>query len=242
MLIAYFDESGDNNTPLVTMAGYLSDEHNWKRFEREWAKALKEHGASYLHMKEFTQFQGEFKEWPEWKRKALIQKLIWIIKSNVMFRVGAVVPVADHKRTVGASDPGDNRRSPFWLCFLSCMSAVLAYCRKHGIADDIALVFDENNESSKHATGFYTSLKTLPDVPNGHQLVSLSFADDKKITPLQSADLLAYELNKYHRGFDRKTLRALEGTAGVFAVWTPHMLEEYADALKKAEQEAKGAI
>ncbi len=48
MLIAYFDESGSKDTPFLTMAGYLSSEHKWKRFEREWAKTLKEYGAKYL--------------------------------------------------------------------------------------------------------------------------------------------------------------------------------------------------
>jgi hypothetical protein len=42
VLIAYFDESGSKDTPLVTMAGYLADERRWKRFERQWAKVLKE--------------------------------------------------------------------------------------------------------------------------------------------------------------------------------------------------------
>ena len=71
MLVAYFDESGANDTPVVTMAGYMADERHWKRFEREWAKGLKEYGAKYLHMKEYAQSNGEFKGWPEWKRVAL---------------------------------------------------------------------------------------------------------------------------------------------------------------------------
>ncbi len=232
MLIAYFDESGSKDTPVLTMAGYLSDERRWRRFEREWFKSLKEYGAKYLHMREYTQSRGEFDGWPEWKRKAFLKKLIWVIKSMVLFRVGAVVPCADYLETVGAEDPKDTRRSPFWLCFLSCLSAVLAYCKKHHINDEVALVFDENSESREHALGFYSAIKEMPEIENRGQLSSLSFADDKKITPLQAADLLAYELNKYHRGFKRESLMALDGTDGVFAVWTRQMLEDYAASLR----------
>ena len=191
-----------------------------------------EYGARYLHMREFTQSRGEFKGWPEWKRKAFLKKLIWVIKSTVLFRVGAIVPCSDYLETVGAADLKDTRRSPFWLCFLSCLSAILAYCKKHSINDDVALVFDENSESSQHALGFYSAIKELPQIMNRDQLSSLSFADDQKMTPLQAADLLAYELNKYHRGFEREPLKALDGTAGVFAVWTRQMLEEYAAKLR----------
>jgi hypothetical protein len=232
VLIAYFDESGSKDTPMLTMAGYLSDERRWRIFERDWQKTLKEYCAGYLHMREFAQSRGEFKGWPEWKRKAFLQKLIWVIKSTVLFRVGAVVPCKDYMETVGATDPKDTRRSPFWLCFLSCMSAVLSYCAKNDITDDVALVFDENSESSQHAVGFYSAMKSLPEIKNRSQLFSLSFADDKKLTPLQAADLLAYELNKYHRGFEREPLRALGGTAGVFAVWTRQMLQDYAAKLQ----------
>lgn len=231
MLTAYFDESGSKDTLLLTIAGYLSDERRWKRFEREWAKALKEHGAQYLHMKEFAQCKGEFKNWPEWKRRALMGQLTWIIKSNAQFRVGSIVPCEAFKTTVGSLDPNDTRLSPFWLCFQSCLSTLVKYCQNQTISDDIALVFDVNNESSRHATGFFTSFKQSP---NGNQLVSLSFADDKKVSPLQAADLLAYEFNKYHQGFVRKPLKMLDGTYGSFTVWTPEMLRQYASDLSAA--------
>ena len=234
MLIAYFDESGSKDTPLVTMAGYLSDEHHWNRFEREWARALNEHGAKYLHMKEYAHCRGEFEGWPEWKRKALMKKLIWTIKSNVKFRVGIVVPCEAYQQIVGSIDPNNTRLSPFCHCFQSCMRAISEYCQKHKITDDVALVFDENNESSKHASGFYTSFKQS-NAPSRNQLVSLSFADDKKVTPLQAADLLAYELNKYHRGYVRKPLEMLDGTYGAFCVWTADMLKQYASGFQQLQ-------
>lgn len=232
MLIAYFDESGSKDTILLTMAGYLSDEHRWKRFEREWARVLKEYGAKYLHMKEYAHCRGEFEGWPEYKRKALMGQLIHIIKSNVQFRVGVVVPCKVYKSTVAAIDPKDTRLSPFWLCFQTCLGAISTYCRDEQITDDIALVFDENNESNKHALGFYTAFKRRN--ANGNQFVSLSFEDDKKLTPLQAADLFAYEFNKYHQDYVRKPLKMLDGTYGAFRVWTPDDLKQLASALVSA--------
>jgi hypothetical protein len=240
VLTAYFDESGSKSTSLVTIAGYIADERRWKRFEREWASTLKEYDVQYLHMKEYAHRRGEFKGWPERKRRALMSKLVWIIKSNVKFRVGVVVPCEAYKLIVGLLDPNDTRLSPFWHCFQYCLRGVVEYCQKHKITDDIALVFDENNESSKHATGFYTAFKQSPNVPNRNQLVSLSFADDKKLTPLQAADLLAYEFNKYHQGYVRKPLDMLDGTDGAFGMWTAEMLKQYASALSAAATKRGG--
>jgi hypothetical protein len=240
VLIAYLDESGDVDTPLLTIAGYLSNEHKWKRFEREWRKCLKEYGVSYLHMREFTQSRNEFKDWPESKRRAFVKQITWIIKSAVMFRVGIVVPCAYYRDTVGKVEPQNTQLTPFWCCFVSCISAILVYCKNNGIRDDLALAFDENNQPSRHAAGYYASLKELPDIENRHQLVSLTFADDKKVPPLQAADLLAYELNKYHQGFVRKPLEMLDGTPGVFGVWTQAMLDKYAADLAKRKRIADG--
>lgn len=233
VLVAYFDESGAKDTPVMTMAGYMADERRWKRFEREWAKGLNEYGAKYLHMREYAQSKGEFNGWPEWKRVALMQKLTWVIRSNVMYMTASAVVCSDYKATVGSIDPSDTRRSPFWLCYLSCISSILLYCQKETITDDVALVFDENSESSKHAIGFFTAFKDYEAIPNRSQLVSLSFADDKKITPLQAADLLAYEFNKYHRGFKRKPLKLLGGVEGGFMVWNREQLNGYMKTLAR---------
>jgi len=241
VLIAYLDESGSKDTPILTMAGYIADERKWLRFEREWRKAMKEFGVTHLHMRQFTQSRGEFAGWSEAQRRAFMNRVTWIIKSSVMYRVGAVIPCADYQQTVGLVEPGNTRITPFWCSFLSCISAILAYCKRFGITDDIALVFDENSESSQHATGYYTSFKELPGVKNRSQLVSLSFADDKKFTPLQAADLLAYELNKYHRGFKRKPLEKLDGTPGTFAIWDRKMLEGYAASLRDVMPKQSGA-
>lgn len=236
MLIAYLDESGAVGTPILTIAGYPSDESKWKRFECEWRKCLKEHGARYLHMRELSQSRGEFKGWPEEKRRAFLGQLISIIKSCVVFRVGAVVPYKDYQQTVGAIEPQPNRLTPFWCCFLSSISAILAYCEQRGITDGVALVFDENTQPKRHADGYFASLQELPEIKNRHQLVSLSFADDKEATPLQAADLLAYELNKYHRGYVRWPLQLLNDIEGTFVVCDRQMLEKYTYVRREVEK------
>jgi hypothetical protein len=71
------------------------------------------------------------------------------------------------------------------------------------------------------------------EAPNGNQLVSLSFADDKKVTPLQAADLFAYEVNKYYRGYERRSLASLADIQHSMVVWDQKTLPGYADKIRR---------
>ena len=62
---------------------------------------------------------------------------------------------------------------------------------------------------------------------------SLSFADDKIVQPLQAADLLAYEISKTFRGFNRAPGKVLNELTGSHVVWSKSSLLEYADAMKQ---------
>jgi hypothetical protein len=89
MYAAYYDTSGqqkDMSRPLV-VAGLLSTESRWRRFEREWAAVLrrKEFNVPYLHMKEFSYSTGPYKDWKgdEPRRQGFLGALFTVIKRNV---------------------------------------------------------------------------------------------------------------------------------------------------------------
>jgi hypothetical protein len=61
----YFDDSGTHNTPVVTMAGYVSTMGGWKAFERESNKLFKREKIEVFHAKDFFHEAGEFRGWDE---------------------------------------------------------------------------------------------------------------------------------------------------------------------------------
>lgn len=66
LFVAYFDASGsprDPNTQVLSVAGWVSTESKWRKFESDWAAALKDAGVSALHMKKCAHFRGEFAKW-----------------------------------------------------------------------------------------------------------------------------------------------------------------------------------
>ncbi len=66
MLTAYFDESygtpkgGEPATEQFLVAGYVSDDRNWKRFERKWTGALIDTRLPYIHWKDLLTGTGVY--------------------------------------------------------------------------------------------------------------------------------------------------------------------------------------
>src|SRR2546422_412165 len=92
---AYFDESGDHDKPVFSVAGFLSSDKRWRRFDQEWKKELRRRDVETLHMTDFETRHGEFKDktWSNDERTAFIAQLAHIIKNTIMIGVGHAVLV-----------------------------------------------------------------------------------------------------------------------------------------------------
>ena len=234
MLMACLDESGGRDTPVVSMAGFLAREDQWLRFAREWRHALDEFSVGYLHMKKYAHSKAPFENWSDKKRELFIRRLIWVIKSNVLASVGAAVSVTDFDDILGREPRGFD--DPYFFCFNSCASAVLAYCSKNNISETVSLVCDETDKSRRRIGEYYSAFKRIAAEENRQQLAAVVFADDQVVVPLQAADFLAYELNKYHRGFrTRRSLHALKGLQQGYMFWDRRQLAGFARNLKNAQ-------
>jgi hypothetical protein len=95
MMSIYIDESYSHRPKpeVYTIAGYVSEDWRWKRFEREWSKTLTSEGLEYFHMVEFAHKKGVYADWPETKRRKFLRTLHYIIHSNTIidFSVNGVV-------------------------------------------------------------------------------------------------------------------------------------------------------
>src|SRR5579859_5733495 len=92
VLIAYLDESGTHDpsgkqkgAEVAAIVGYLSTYKRWVKFQRAWRDVLKKYGVKTFHMKFFAHRTGEFKGWPEKKRRAFLSSLIAVIHTFTLF-------------------------------------------------------------------------------------------------------------------------------------------------------------
>jgi hypothetical protein len=83
-LSAYFDASGKEGFPFITIAGAVSPIKKWIRFERDWSEILETHDVTEFHATDFAASLGEYKGWKgdKTRRSGFLRKLIAVLKKN----------------------------------------------------------------------------------------------------------------------------------------------------------------
>jgi hypothetical protein len=80
LLRAYFDKSGQEDAPFLTLSGVAATDDVWKEIEATWLYTLGvgDPKAAYMHMVEAVGLRGEFaiaKGWDRQKVSPLINAL-----------------------------------------------------------------------------------------------------------------------------------------------------------------------
>jgi hypothetical protein len=214
MLTAYMDDSGSHDgAHHCLVAGYWGGQNEWRRFERAWTEVLQKAGIEDFHAKEFWprlegQRLGRYAGWPDSKHRDFIDRLLRVIHGHKIYPFACGVRIADwnqlselyRKVFCGkylSLQANPNTHRPIYLPLQRCILRAASYCRD-GL--NMNFVLDSNQTISANALACFSDLKAslLKDrEPIAEKLGSLHFSDRRRATPLQAADLLAYELYRY---------------------------------------------
>jgi hypothetical protein len=240
MLTAAFDASGDDGTPIVSVAGFISSVKDWEDFSKLWTARLARENIKYFRAVEAAHFSKEFKPWRDWPnedkeswRQALFTDLMEIIKSHVYRYFGCSIVNS------ALGEMNEDFKKEFYLTAYSIAGRTCEKRVRHWILDEwknstvnVELVFemgDDETELRKRLSHDHC----LPPIFRP----KLGMVDDKGVfhpgfVPLQAADWLAYELSIATRDLTSETkhiestadlrwpLRQfcrIQGTPGVFA-------------------------
>jgi hypothetical protein len=192
---AYFDESGKDNSPLLTVAGYVATAKQWAEFAREWDEALKKEGVKIFHMKDFENGYGEFtkeKGWTKERKISFQSKLIGIIKRRMNFGVYTSVDIPAYEELITGWRRTRNG-TPYHFCLTVCFTNISFWQQKYERKEPIAYVIE-------HGAGFNHEINkafqaTFADEIRRQmfRLGSLTFETKDRAIQLQAADMLAYE-------------------------------------------------
>ena len=191
MLIAYADESGhaaDLNCRHVGMAGIIAPAERWAEFDRLWVTILERYGLQNFHMREYAHHRGPFVDWPEEKRRALMNELLDAIGSVPPTYVGSVISMQAW-RALPESDT-----ELFVDPYYCCVQELVFLADAHGatVGDDkVSIVLSQNTEFRGKAKSLAEVLLNSETMPRA--LNSISYADMRVQPGLQAADLVAYE-------------------------------------------------
>jgi hypothetical protein len=200
MLQAYFDDSGsDVESQIFALAGFVCSVEGWKEFSSRWQATLnKEPRLAYFKMSEASALDGEFKRgWNPSLRNQRVFELADIISEYASARVDCAIMRAQFEY-FRRGLRGGAWADPYFICFYYVITVCLEYLLSLDQEATCDFIFDEQGAIGYHAIGWWRIAKELA----GNQLGRLMgsppvFRDDKKIVPLQAADLYAWQLRHF---------------------------------------------
>jgi len=155
VLTTYFDASGTrHDSDIVTLAGFVSDDEQWDKFEEEWNAVLNLFSVPYLHMREFAHFKGPYKTWreDEAKRRTFLDRLAGVMARRTRLGVCRSIRVQDFEALDREFALRDLIGSPLAFAGLACIGAVELWHRKYGEAEPRGFIFKDGDSEKQTLT------------------------------------------------------------------------------------------
>jgi len=198
-LQAFVDDSrSDVDGGNLILAGYVHTADRWLRFSNDWREAL--HAIpkiQYFRMVEANNLRGQFRGWKEPERDAKLVSLAKLIYEYNPWSFECWVSKTAFDRILKPVAPYD-LKNPYLVCFYGAIVTAARFQASEGMKPDpIDFVFDEQGGLGSFVVSWYEWIKQWQSPSISAVLGSTPiFRDDKKVLPLQAADLLAWHLRR----------------------------------------------
>ena len=197
LLHAYFDESGLNPSERIcSVAGLVGTEDSWRSLEGAWKRQLDELENDYFHMTDCESRQGKFVLTDEPIRKYAVKQFSGIIAEHEVQPIFCSIPWEDWAG-MGPEAERFKRyyKKPFSLAFEYCVQKLIEWSHVHADDEPVAMMFSEQNEFETTARKIFAGYKGSAFW--GERLASIAFGNMRIFMPLQSADMMSYDVSKY---------------------------------------------
>jgi hypothetical protein len=228
---AYFDDSGtEEESSAVVVGGLIATAESWVAFQKKWRATLDEYGLDCFHMTDCEGGFPPFDKLTKDERIVLTTKLIALTQVHTQ----AIVNAATHKEDYEKYKKSQTGYGAYPWTVYQCLGGVADWADRLGYRGPIVYFFDKGGGSK--ALGRKGELDRLRDsiLADGRlartfrldQLESWNYDFMKNLSPLQAADIVAYEswkelMNGYFPEIpthpQRKSMTALLGVKQVFS-------------------------
>lgn len=196
-LEVYFDDSGTHGESLITtISGFMAPTNTWKQVEAGWLGVLQEYksryGITWYHATDVANWREEWAKAPlNVCRDAPMVFATVLSKSNVLPIWSAVVN-EDFER-YATPEFRTSFPTPFDLCFYEAMVQLHRWCKETLNATHVlpCIAHGDYMQRISDAHDRY-----LTDGDFAEYIGPLLVGSPRRVVPLQTADLLAYEF--YH--------------------------------------------
>lgn len=198
MLQFYIDDSGMGQAPVYVLAGYMTTAEQWAAFSDEWANARdSEPRIEYFKIAEALRYRGEFSQFKsQQQRDEKVQRFVGILNKHAMHGFGLYMP-DDTLRPDGVKHPLiEDWFPPYFVMFYGLMIQILRnpYFEKAGMS--IEFIFDNQPGKMGFVMDAWEYFHEMASPELRGLLSPPTFRDDKKVLPLQAADMFAWYLRR----------------------------------------------
>jgi hypothetical protein len=210
MLKAYIDDSGRGQGPAFVLSGYLATAEEWAAFSEEWGAELAvEPSIKYFKMKEAASGRGQFEGHKRELIDFRISKLVSIIERHEIRGITVALDSDAFTEVMlpyftPLTLPGDAVKmltNPYFHCFYQLIVVLLTAQQQTGVIEPIDFIFDNQGKEGREIREHWYVLRNMPS-PNDGELREMlvgepTFDDDKRMMPLQAADLSAWQYRNF---------------------------------------------
>ena len=204
MFTAYFDASGESSSGVLAVAGCVSHFKKWQLFEQRWKDILQREGIEVFHMTDFASSGGEFKSWKGQtdRRRKFMSDLLECGRRNVNKAFAAVVIVRDYKEMDKRFQLREFAGAPYAMAGHGCVKMVKTWQKKNKKAKELEIAFESGDLHQGELRKLCLSEGIDPDFLG---------KKEKKATPFQLADLIAWRTRIAFAGIRRMDLTWAKG-------------------------------
>jgi hypothetical protein len=191
VLVAYLDDSGEANEPVITLAGLIGTADCWLEFEANARALFDELGLHYLHTVDLPHRRGPFKGWNTAETVGFAHAFFRLVECHVGFSVEFSVHKSRFKEAKKRNGL-KSETSAMSMCFRGLLNRIIKDTgfqeveKVRGV--NLSFVIERghaNNEDIRHR---FDEIKKMG--PN--RFGSLIFEDKTKQIALQAADFIAF--------------------------------------------------
>jgi hypothetical protein len=199
MLVGYFDESYTHppSPRVYTLAGYISTDKQWVKFEREWGQVLSDAAIPFFHMTTFEARRKEYAGWSNEKRIQILRRLHAIIKKRVFAGFAVSVVMSDYEEIMSDEVIGYFGNHHQFVT-IACMQYISNWLRTQNYKEPISYVFESGSGFDADVVRLIESIINDEKVADVYLAGSCTIENKRMLLPLQAADILAYEVTKVH--------------------------------------------
>lgn len=203
------DAPATDTVRVCAVAGSLGSEAQWEQFASPWESVLAGAGLKALDVADYVRGEGEFAGWGADQKAELLERLVEAIHQSGLEVIGSALPLADFEALATADRvsltcgrPDD----PHLLCFNHCLVGAAQRAAPLPREEKVCFVFDWHDEIGSAALWHFEELKNLTSEPVRERLGAVGFEFRKDFSPLQAAELLAYECSHHTQDGHCRTL------------------------------------